>query len=107
MLINRRNLRPIEYSNFWYVNPHTRELCCFPVPSDGSLSRTREALIGQGVTQMGYWMKKDFMNWGVCSILRWDFDKYAKGARFLKPSIERKRAEIERYKKLKRRSANA
>jgi hypothetical protein len=75
----------IQYSKYWYVNPYTRELCCFPIPEGrGEFARAREALEGQGVKQKGYWMLKDFLNWGVSSIMRWDFDSYSKATKHLK-----------------------
>lgn len=93
-----------QYSKYWYVNPHTRELCCFPIPTDGTLERSREALKGQGVKEMGYWILEDFLNWGVSTIMRWDFDTYSKPARYLKRHIDDRRAKVEYYKTLKQRA---
>lgn len=94
--------RPLQYSKYWYVNPYTRELCCFPIPEgEGEFARAREALEGQGVKERGYWMLNDFLNWGVSCIMNWDFDTYSKGARYLKRHIDDRRAKVEYYKRLK------
>jgi hypothetical protein len=98
--------RPLQYSKYWYVNPHTRELCCFPIPEgEGEFARAREALEGQGVKERGYWMLNDFLNWGVSSIMRWDFDTYSKPARYLKRHIDDRREKVEYYKQLKKAKA--
>jgi hypothetical protein len=98
--------RPLQYSKYWYVNPHTRELCCFPIPEgEGEFARAREALEGHGVKERGYWMLNDFLNWGVSAIMRWDFDTYSKPARYLKRHIDDRREKVEYYKQLKKAKA--
>lgn len=63
-----------------YVNPYTKEL----VKLHGKMTeRTREALEGQGVTEIGTWRTEDFDNWGMAAINRWSFTKVSKSARFV------------------------
>ena len=82
----------------FYVNPYTEEL----VKVEGMDARMREALKGQGVTQMGSWFVADAWNWGTSAMVKWTYSKVSKSARIWHQAIEKKRADIERYKELKK-----
>jgi hypothetical protein len=78
-----KHRRPLDLVTM-YVNPYTRELVRVEAHGADWDRLMRETLPNQGVTQKGAWTKEDFRNWGVVAIRKWDFDSFAKNARFMK-----------------------
>lgn len=74
----------------FYVNPYTDEL----VALENASRREREALEGQGVTQIGSWFVADARNWGTSAMLKWTYSKVSRSARHWHLAIEKKRADI-------------
>lgn len=85
----------------YYVNPYTDELCMLEA-SGADWHRAIEALEGQGVTQKGSWFPEDFMNWGIANIAKWSYSKVSRPCKSVGLAVDRKREEIEKYKRMKK-----
>lgn len=64
-------MRIEQFSDLFYVNPPTSELCRWRL--DGSRRSALEALKSQGVTQWGQWRLSDLHNWGKVAMRTWEF----------------------------------